>query len=86
MKRFVRRILSPLLLCLAIPAVGQQGLQQLRGHVPAEVSSRQAELVGALPRTQTLDLAIVLPLRNESELDSLQNLSITRPALVFASS
>ena len=71
MKRFVRSILSPLVLFLAIPALGQPALQQLHDHVPIEVSSGSAVALGALPPSQSLDLAIVLPLRNQAELDNL---------------
>lgn len=71
MKRFVRSIVSPLVLLLTLPALGQSALQQLHGHVPAEVVRGEAAMVGALPPTQSLDLAIVLPLRNEAELNNL---------------
>jgi subtilase family serine protease len=40
-------------------------------HVPEAVSTGLAPLVGHLPSTQRLSLAISLPLRNESELDDL---------------
>jgi subtilase family serine protease len=40
-------------------------------HVPEAVSSGQATLMGHLPSTQHLSLAISLPLRNEAELDDL---------------
>jgi subtilase family serine protease len=40
-------------------------------HVPEAVSTGLAPLVGHLPSTQRLSLAISLPLRNESELDVL---------------
>jgi subtilase family serine protease len=71
MKRFLRNILSPLLLSLAFPALGQPALQRLHDHVPAAVSSGEVVMLGALPPTQSLDLAIVLPLRNQAELDNL---------------
>jgi hypothetical protein len=45
------------------------GLQQLRGHVPAAVSHLQP--LGRLPAANHLDLTIGLPLRNETELDNL---------------
>jgi subtilase family serine protease len=40
-------------------------------HVPEAVSSGVAPLVGHLPGTQRLSMAISLPLRNEAELDEL---------------
>ncbi len=43
----------------------------MTSQVPAAVSSGRAVLVGRLPGTQRLDLAISLPLRNEAELDDL---------------
>lgn len=43
----------------------------LTSHVPEAVSSGIAPLVGHLPGTQRLSLAISLPLRNEAELDDL---------------
>jgi subtilase family serine protease len=43
----------------------------LTTHVPEAVSSRVAPLVGHLPSSQRLSLAISLPLRNEAELDDL---------------
>jgi subtilase family serine protease len=43
----------------------------MTSHVPEAVSTRLAPLVGHLPSTQRLSLAISLPLRNESELDDL---------------
>ena len=49
----------------------QQSLQVLHRHVRPAVSSRQAALAGSLPQTQRLNLTIVLPLRNQSELTSL---------------
>ena len=41
----------------------------LTSHVPAAVVNGQASRVGELPGTQSLSLAISLPLRNEAELD-----------------
>lgn len=43
----------------------------MTSHVPAAVSSGVAPLVGHLPASQRLSLAISLPLRNEPELDDL---------------
>jgi subtilase family serine protease len=43
----------------------------MTSHVPEAVSSGVAALVGHLPSTQRLSLAISLPLRNQSELDDL---------------
>ena len=43
----------------------------LTRHVPEAVSTGRAPLVGHLPGTQHLSLAISLPLRNEADLDAL---------------
>lgn len=43
----------------------------ITSHVPEEVASRVAPVVGHLSGTERLSLAISLPLRNQAELDSL---------------
>ena len=50
-------------------ALAQQRL--MTRHVRDVVVNRQAPLVGALPATQDLKLAIMLPLRNQAELTNL---------------
>ncbi|MGO9477194.1 MAG: hypothetical protein ACLP7I_04555, partial [Limisphaerales bacterium] len=45
------------------------GRQYLSGHMPAAISNLQP--LGRLPGATTLQLAIGLPLRNETELDNL---------------
>ena len=54
-------------------AVGAQAEPHLTAtsHVPVAVANGQARLVGHLPGTQHLSLAISLPLRNEASLDDL---------------
>jgi hypothetical protein len=49
----------------------QQSLQILHSHVRPAVSNGQAEQAGVLPPGQRLNLTIVLPLRNQGELDNL---------------
>jgi subtilase family serine protease len=49
----------------------QQPLQVLHNHVRPAVANRQAVPVGSLAPTQHLNLAIMLPLRNQPELTSL---------------
>jgi subtilase family serine protease len=49
----------------------QQSIQLLHNHVPPAVSSGQAAQVGLLPASQGMNMSIVLPLRNQSELTSL---------------
>jgi subtilase family serine protease len=53
------------------PAQAEQIRQALHNHVRPAVASGQAPLVGALPSTQRMNLAIMLPLRNQNELTSL---------------
>ncbi len=59
-------VLFPL---MAVPAQAQRAL--LSKHVPEMVTNGQATRVQPLARTETLDLVISLPLRNQSELDGL---------------
>jgi subtilase family serine protease len=58
-------------LLFTIPGLAQQPLQALHNHVRSAVTSGQAASVGVLPSTQRLNLAIMLPLRNQPELTSL---------------
>src|SRR5213592_3177908 len=58
-----------ILLCLAPLPMQAAERQVLRGHVPANVSRQRA--VGKLPASQSLDLAIALPLRNQEALSNL---------------
>jgi uncharacterized membrane protein len=52
-------------------ARGQEKLQVLRNHVRHEVADGRARLAGAMPGDEQLSFSIVLPLRNEAELDQL---------------
>jgi hypothetical protein len=58
-------------LLLTIPGQAQRTLQVLHHHVRSAVASGQALPVGYLPSTERLQLAIMLPLRNQPELTSL---------------
>ena len=65
-----------LFLCLVfshqiISGQAQQSRQILPGHVRAAVANGQAKQLGLLPPAQRLELAIVLPLRNQAELTDL---------------
>ena len=64
-------VLCAFILFFAAMAQAQQRIQTT--HVPEAVSTGVAPLVGHLPSEQRLSLAISLPLRNETELDSLLN-------------
>jgi subtilase family serine protease len=56
---------------LTISGQAQQKLQTLNHHVRPAVLSGQAVPVGFLPATERLQLAIMLPLRNQTDLTSL---------------
>lgn len=52
-------------------SVAQQVQQKLHKHVPRVVSNGQAKLVGALPSTQKIRMAVILRLRNQNKLTRL---------------
>jgi subtilase family serine protease len=56
---------------LSIPAQAKKRAQVLHNHVRPAVTNGRAARVGAMPNNQRLRLAIMLPLRNQSELTSL---------------
>jgi subtilase family serine protease len=58
------------ILFIAMTAQAEQR-PTLTSHVPAAVSSGLAPMLGHLPGTQRMSLAISLPLRNEADLDDL---------------
>ena len=61
-----------MVLCFLAPAPAHgQGQPLLTRHVREAVSSGQAAWMGHLPATQSMQLNIALPLRNQSELDEL---------------
>jgi subtilase family serine protease len=69
---FSRRAAVLALFALVLAAASAQAQRPtLTSHVPDEVSSGVAPLVGHLPATQRVSLAISLPLRNQAELDDL---------------
>ncbi|MGA2811848.1 MAG: S53 family peptidase [Candidatus Acidiferrum sp.] len=55
----------------SIPAAAQKRLQVLEKHVRPAVTGGQAARVGAMAKSQRMTLAIILPLRNQSELTNL---------------
>jgi subtilase family serine protease len=55
----------------SIPAAARKRSQVLHKHVRPAVTNGQAARVGPMPKSQRLRLAIVLPLRNQSELTNL---------------
>src|SRR5277367_4307030 len=58
-------------LLFPIPGRAEQPLQVLHNHVRPVISNGQAAPVGLLPATQRMNLAITLPLRNQSDLTGL---------------
>jgi len=64
-------ICAAMFFSLAVAGQAQQQLQVLHNHVRPAVAIGRAAAVGVLPSTQRLNLAIMLPLRNQSELTSL---------------
>ncbi len=56
---------------LALSVQGDAQIQTLRNQVRAEVSSGRASLVRVMPLDQRMNVSIVLPLRNQANLDSL---------------
>jgi subtilase family serine protease len=65
----VSLLCTVLFLLFIIPGQAQQ-LQVLHNHVRSVITSGQATPVGVLPASQRLNLAIMLPLRNQAELTS----------------
>jgi subtilase family serine protease len=68
---FQRLFVCSSFLVFSVQGHPQQPLQVLQHHVRASVSSGQAALVGPLSPMQRMNLSIVLPLRNQSQLTSL---------------
>src|SRR5208283_3123676 len=64
-------VCAAVFLLFTIAGQAQQPLQVLHNHVRPAVASGRAVRVGLLPPTQRLNLAIMLPLRNQTELTSL---------------
>ncbi len=58
-------------LSCTISVQGQQILQALHNHVRQVVANGQAAPVGVLPSSQRMNLALMLPLRNQAELTNL---------------
>lgn len=56
---------------LTMPGQAQQSLQVLHNHVRPVVTSGQAPSVGRLSHAKRMNLAILLPLRNQAELANL---------------
>ncbi len=70
-ERSFRRHSMGVVLALILAATCYAQHSTLTTHVPESVASGSAPLVGHLPGTQRLSLAVSLPLRNQAELDEL---------------
>jgi subtilase family serine protease len=70
LQRLVAVLCASTLFLVAAAAQAEQR-PTMTSHVPEAVASGLAPLVGHLPSTQRLSLAISLPLRNEADLDNL---------------
>jgi hypothetical protein len=71
-RRFGLSLLTIVALVLILSVVCQaQGLTPLTRHVREVTLNGQARPAGHLPAAQTMRLTLVLPLRNEAELDNL---------------
>src|SRR5215469_7053716 len=67
----VRKLFTTLLVgCFATGIAYSQGQRPLMRHTREVVANGQAALTGRLPASQTMRLVLVLPLRNQAELDS----------------
>lgn len=64
-------IFAALFLLCGTPAQAQQTLQALHNHIRPVIANGQAAPVGVLPPSQRMNLAIMLPLRNQAEIGSL---------------
>jgi subtilase family serine protease len=64
-------VFAALFLLSGTSASAQQTLQALHSHVRPVIVNGQAAPVGVLPPSQRMNLAIMLPLRNQAELSSL---------------
>ena len=70
MRRF-RTFLPALVVSLLVATASAQMQTPITHHMRAAVANGQAKVVGHLPANQTLRLVLVLPLRNQAELDNL---------------
>ena len=68
-----RSLVSCMIGLLPLSMLGQprQSRQTMLHHVPTAVANGRAPLVGKLAASKTMQLAVVLPIRNQSELTSL---------------
>jgi subtilase family serine protease len=67
---FTLLLIISLTISFPTSAQAQQSLQVLHNHVRPVITSHQASPVGLLPQNQRLQLAMILPIRNQPELTS----------------
>jgi hypothetical protein len=68
-KRIVGRFVFPIAACMSVAIAVGQAQSLLTHHVRQATQDGSARSMGRLPATQTVDLVITLPLRNEDQLD-----------------
>jgi subtilase family serine protease len=69
--RISRTLLPTLVAALLVATASAQLQTPITHHLHSAVANGQAKVVGSLPANQTLRLVLVLPLRNQTELDHL---------------
>lgn len=69
--RILRKFLPTLVASLLVATASAQIQTPMTHHLRSAVVNGQAKVVGHLPANQTLRLELVLPLRNQTELDNL---------------
>ena len=79
--RYCLFVIPAIILGFAAPARAVEGKRQLTGHVPPAIAKLNLQPVSRLPATNRLNLAIGLPLHNQSALDALLQ-DISDPASV----
>jgi kumamolisin len=72
-KRIVGRFVFPIAACMSVAIAVGQAQSLLTHHVRQATQDGSARSMGRLPATQTVDLVITLPLRNEDQLDQFLN-------------
>jgi len=70
-KRIVGRFVFPIAACMSVALVVGHAQSLLTHHVRQATQDGSARSMGRLPASQTLNLVITLPLRNEDQLDQL---------------
>jgi len=70
-KRIVGRFVIPIAACMSVAIAVGHGQSLLTHHVRRATQDGSARSIGRLPASQSMNLVIALPLRNEDQLDQL---------------